>query len=207
MSAARKARIQAPEDVSGFFAFLNVPPVPLFPTELHGKKMCAIIWCATAEPEVAEKATRPVRTVGKPALDHVGPLARVQLNRDRLSPMSRRVADEVGFADVCRNPFRAIIARGLEMIHAYEEALQILREYRAFKPPRIRRQLQLQPGFQQIEMPRPRQHLPQPGALASPAGAKQKKRMIRHGQHSRQPGKVHGRKKTALPQKSNANLW
>jgi FAD/FMN-containing dehydrogenase len=65
---------QAPEDVSGFFAFLTVPPVPLFPAELHGKTMCAVVWCSTAAPEKAEKVTRTMRAVGKPALDHVGPL-------------------------------------------------------------------------------------------------------------------------------------
>ena len=74
MKAYREFITQAPEDVSGFFAFLTIPPVPLFPPALHGKKMCAIIWCSTAEPERADKLTKPMRTVGKPALDHVGPM-------------------------------------------------------------------------------------------------------------------------------------
>lgn len=68
---------------------------------------------------------------------HVGPLARVNLNRDRLSEAARRVAEDIGFESPCRNPFKAIIARGLEIIHAYDEALTILRDYRPFKPPRI----------------------------------------------------------------------
>jgi FAD/FMN-containing dehydrogenase len=74
MRAYRGFITQAPEDVSGFFAFLTVPPVPLFPQNLHGKKMCAIIWCSTASPEQADKATKPMRTIGNPALDHVGPM-------------------------------------------------------------------------------------------------------------------------------------
>jgi FAD/FMN-containing dehydrogenase len=74
MKAYREFITQAPEAISGFFAFLTVPPVPLFPPDLHGKKMCTIIWCSTAEPEKADKATKPMRTVGKPALDHVGPM-------------------------------------------------------------------------------------------------------------------------------------
>ena len=41
MKAYREFILQAPEDVSGFFAFLTVPPVPSFPENLHGKKMCA----------------------------------------------------------------------------------------------------------------------------------------------------------------------
>ena len=74
MKAYQEFILQAPEDVSGFLAFLTVPPVPLFPAELHGKKMCAIIWCSTAAPEKAEKLTKAMRAVGKPALDHVGPM-------------------------------------------------------------------------------------------------------------------------------------
>lgn len=74
MKAYQEFILAAPEDISGFLAFLTVPPVPLFPPELHGKKMCAIIWCSTAAPEKAEKATKAMRTVGKPALDHVGPV-------------------------------------------------------------------------------------------------------------------------------------
>lgn len=60
----------------------------------------------------------------------VGPLARINLCFEQLSPRARRVADEIGFTLPCRNPFKMIIARGLELIHVYDEALNILREYR-----------------------------------------------------------------------------
>jgi len=59
----------------------------------------------------------------------LGPLARLNLNRDRLSPSARNLADEVGLPADCRNPFKNIVARGLELVHAYEEALAILRDY------------------------------------------------------------------------------
>lgn len=74
MNAYREFIAQAPVDVSGFFAFLTVPAVPLFPENLHNRKMCAVVWCSTAAPEKADKATRAMRSVGKPALDHVGPM-------------------------------------------------------------------------------------------------------------------------------------
>lgn len=67
---------------------------------------------------------------------HVGPLARINLNFDRLSPVARQVAAEIGFTVPCNNPFRSIIARCLEVIHAYDEGLQILRAYRSFTPAR-----------------------------------------------------------------------
>jgi FAD/FMN-containing dehydrogenase len=72
MATYQKFILDAPEDVSGMFAFLTVPPVPLFPAELHGRQMCAVIWCSIAPPERADKLTAPVRRVGTPTLDHVG---------------------------------------------------------------------------------------------------------------------------------------
>ena len=64
----------------------------------------------------------------------LGPLARVNLHRDRLSPTAKRLGDEVNFPPHCRNPFQSIIARSLELLHAYEEALAILRDYASVGP-------------------------------------------------------------------------
>jgi FAD/FMN-containing dehydrogenase len=64
---------EAPEEVSGFFAFLTVPPAPMFPQELHNRKLCGIVWCYTGPIEEGDKALAPVRRFGKPVFDHVGP--------------------------------------------------------------------------------------------------------------------------------------
>jgi FAD/FMN-containing dehydrogenase len=64
----------APEEISGFFAFLTVPPAPMFPAALHLQKMCGIVWCYTGPLEQAEAALRPVRALGAPAFEHVGPM-------------------------------------------------------------------------------------------------------------------------------------
>jgi FAD/FMN-containing dehydrogenase len=69
----REFIVTAPEEVNGFFAFLVVPPAPMFPEHLHMKMVCAIVWCSTAGAEETEKATRPMRSVGTPLLDAVGP--------------------------------------------------------------------------------------------------------------------------------------
>ena len=70
----RKYIVQAPEDVNGFFAFLTIPPVPMFPEHLHNQKVCGVMWCCTGAPDAADKATQPMRSVGKPVLDHLGPV-------------------------------------------------------------------------------------------------------------------------------------
>jgi FAD/FMN-containing dehydrogenase len=64
---------KAPEEVSGFFGFLVVPPAPMFPEALHMKKVAAIVWCCTGSPEETDAATKAMRSVGTPLLDHVGP--------------------------------------------------------------------------------------------------------------------------------------
>jgi len=69
----REFILTAPEEVNGFFAFLTVPPAPMFPESLHMKKVCAVVWCGTGTAEHTEKVTRPMRRVGSPLLDAVGP--------------------------------------------------------------------------------------------------------------------------------------
>ncbi len=66
----------------------------------------------------------------------VGPLARIHHNHDRLAPRARRLAEELGIAGGETNVFRSIVVRAVELVHAYEEALSILRDYRM--PPNSR---------------------------------------------------------------------
>jgi coenzyme F420-reducing hydrogenase alpha subunit len=58
-----------------------------------------------------------------------GPLARYNLNFDRLSPLAQEAAREAGLGRVCRNPFQSIIVRAVETVYACDEALRILDAY------------------------------------------------------------------------------
>jgi FAD/FMN-containing dehydrogenase len=80
--------LKAPNDVYGYFAFLTVPPVPLFPQELHLKKMCGIVWCNLGEKEKAKKSVDLFRNFKKPALDYTGeiPFSALQGMFDALYP-------------------------------------------------------------------------------------------------------------------------
>ena len=66
--------LKAPNEVYCYFAFLTVPPVPIFPEELHLKKMCGLVWCNVGDQEKAAKAVNVFRDYKKPALDYVGPI-------------------------------------------------------------------------------------------------------------------------------------
>jgi coenzyme F420-reducing hydrogenase alpha subunit len=92
------------------------------------------------------------KATGAPYL--VGALSRVNLNRERLFPAARRLADEVNIAWPCANPFKSIVARGLEVVHAYEEALSILRDYRPANPARMTYDYRAGEGAAATEAPR-----------------------------------------------------
>jgi coenzyme F420-reducing hydrogenase alpha subunit len=64
----------------------------------------------------------------------VGPLARYALNFDRLPASVQALAREAGLGPVCRNPFRSIIVRAIEIVYACEEALGLIA---AYEPPGV----------------------------------------------------------------------
>jgi sulfhydrogenase subunit alpha len=74
----------------------------------------------------------------------VGPLARLNLHREKLLPRAREAAKTCGIAWPSRNPFHGIVARAVEMTHAYEEALAILEAYQ--EPARSREDIKVHAG-------------------------------------------------------------
>ena len=67
----------------------------------------------------------------------VGPLARYSLNHDALSPLAKDAARDAGLAAVCRNPFRSIIVRAVEILYACDEALRLIGEYEMPERPAV----------------------------------------------------------------------
>ena len=63
-----------------------------------------------------------------------GPLARYCLNSSALSPIAAQAAAAASLTAECRNPFRSIIVRSVEVVYAIEEALRIIDGYE--RPPR-----------------------------------------------------------------------
>ncbi|MBI3815559.1 MAG: Ni/Fe hydrogenase subunit alpha [Nitrospinae bacterium] len=59
----------------------------------------------------------------------VGPMARFNLNFDKLSPIAKDAAKEVGVLPEVRNPFKSIIVRAVETLYACDEALRIISQY------------------------------------------------------------------------------
>ena len=84
----------------------------------------------------------------------VGPMARFALNFDKLTPRCRALAREVGMDPGCRNPFRSIIIRSVELLFSCEEALRVIDAYEPLDAPAIEVNAGGGTGFGCTEAPR-----------------------------------------------------
>jgi sulfhydrogenase subunit alpha len=66
---------------------------------------------------------------------HVGPLARYNLNHGRLHPRARVAAERAGLAPMVTNPFRSIVVRAVEVVHAAATIIDMLDRYVPPDPP------------------------------------------------------------------------
>lgn len=85
---------------------------------------------------------------------HVGPLARYSLNHDKLTPIARKVAGDVGLGPDCRNPFKSILVRGVETVLAFEEAIRLVETYEPPDEPRVDVRPKAGTGYGCTEAPR-----------------------------------------------------
>jgi sulfhydrogenase subunit alpha len=84
----------------------------------------------------------------------VGPLARWALNADRLSPLAQEAARDAGLEGVCRNPFRSVVVRAVEVVWACDEALSILAAYEPPEHPAVPVVPRAGVGYAATEAPR-----------------------------------------------------
>lgn len=84
----------------------------------------------------------------------VGPLARYALNYEQLSDVAKAAAEEAGLGPVCRNPFRSILVRLVEVLYAADEALRIIASYERPAEPAVVCEPRLGVGHGCTEAPR-----------------------------------------------------
>jgi len=58
-----------------------------------------------------------------------GPLARFALNHEQLSPVALEAAREAGLEAPCRDAFRSIVVRSVELLYACDESLRLIEAY------------------------------------------------------------------------------
>ncbi len=75
----------------------------------------------------------------------VGPLARYNLNFDKLSALAKQAAKEAKAEPPILNPFKSIIARSAETLYACDEAIRIIENYEP--PEKAAVDYDVRPGF------------------------------------------------------------
>lgn len=97
-------------------------------------------------------ALHSVNKKGEPYF--VGPLARFNLNFDKLSPIAKEISEEVGFIPPITNPFKSIIARAVETVYACDEAIRIIENMDWSTKPYIEFEMKEGIGYGCTEAPR-----------------------------------------------------
>jgi sulfhydrogenase subunit alpha len=85
------------------------------------------------EEQVPHSTALHARLAGHDGTYLTGPLARYTLNSRWLPPLAAGAAAAAGLGDSCRNPFRSIIIRSVEIVCAIEEAIRLIEGYQ--QPP------------------------------------------------------------------------
>lgn len=83
-----------------------------------------------------------------------GPLARLNLCREQLPPQARLAAETCGVTWPSENSFHSIVARAIETVAAFEEALRIVRGYEEPVPSRVPFEPHAGEGCHATEAPR-----------------------------------------------------
>ena len=69
----RKFVAHAPEELTVWVVMRKAPPLPFLPAEWHGKPILVFALCWSGDLKAGEKAIAPLRALGKPIADVVGP--------------------------------------------------------------------------------------------------------------------------------------
>ena len=83
-----------------------------------------------------------------------GPLARFNLNFDKLSPLARKASEEANVKPPTRNPFKSIVVRAIETLYACDEAIRIIENYEPPDEPALKYEVLPGFGFGCTEAPR-----------------------------------------------------
>lgn len=78
MRVFRDVAAQAPDEFCGMVVLAHAPPLPFLDAAWHGRPVMLQLVCWSGAPEDAERVLAPLRTFGKPLVDHIGPMPYVQ---------------------------------------------------------------------------------------------------------------------------------
>jgi FAD/FMN-containing dehydrogenase len=109
----REFTADLPDELTTLANLLTAPPAPFLPEEWHGKKLIALIGCYAGEVEEGAEAMRPLRELGDPVADLVGPMPYAQLQQliDALWPKGMQTYMKAGYLRELDDAAIATLAR------------------------------------------------------------------------------------------------
>jgi sulfhydrogenase subunit alpha len=84
----------------------------------------------------------------------VGPISRLNLNHEQLLPEAKKALKDAGIKLPITNPYKSLIARAVELVHFYEEAIQLVKAYDPSGPAHLDLKLKAGEGSGASEAPR-----------------------------------------------------
>ncbi len=70
----RQVAAKAPEDLTVWVVMRQAPPLPFLPAEWHGREVLVFAFCYLGAVAKGDAAIAPLRALGKPVAEHVGPM-------------------------------------------------------------------------------------------------------------------------------------
>jgi FAD/FMN-containing dehydrogenase len=88
-----------PDELTTLANLLTAPPAPFLPEEWHGKKLIGLIGCYAGDPDDGAEAMQPLRDLGDPVADLVGPMPYAQMQGliDALYPRGTNAYMKAGY--------------------------------------------------------------------------------------------------------------
>ena len=77
----RDLLIDVPDELSTIVNLTTAPPAPFIPEEWHFKKVAAVVACWAGDPADGESVVKPLRALGTPIVDLLGPIPYVELQQ------------------------------------------------------------------------------------------------------------------------------
>jgi FAD/FMN-containing dehydrogenase len=66
--------VTAPDELTAMVDIMHAPPMPFLPPERHGSLIVGVTVCCVGDPEAAQRAIAPLRSLATPIVEAVGPM-------------------------------------------------------------------------------------------------------------------------------------
>lgn len=105
-----------PDELSTLVNLITAPPVPFLPEDWHGKKLIALVGLYSGDPEEGMKVLQPMRDLGDPVADLIGPMPYVEMQSllDGLWPKGTQAYMKAGY-------FRELDDHAIETMARYHQ--------------------------------------------------------------------------------------